>query len=169
MRGYLVFDGDNYRASAKDANVELLPQHIDARVQEIGREHQIFFTRRVVFMSRHYRDYASRQWPLIEYEGSTDIEYRKYPIVGGHGYDDGQIIDLLVRQRDEYEYLVMVTSDEDFFGCLKWLARSHGKRVLLLCMKGFTNERSLRRLSPVQYTWVQDIPVPELAAACSPL
>jgi hypothetical protein len=160
LRGLIVFDGDNYHASAREAGIKLRKRHLVEMLEQAAtrQRRKIIFTTKVVFMSRSGLEGQSELNRLGAQgiQRDTGILYRIYDIINGHGHEDNMILRYLKRHRRSYDVLVMVTSDADYFDTLEQLG-AQGKQVVLLCFKDHTSRWRLRQLRHVRYAWVNNL------------
>ena len=172
LRGWIVYDGDNvHRVSATSSSPNLSLTEIDQalrrhtwphHVAEVINRDDIVFTRSVAFLTNRTQldPVPGDHWE--EADAESGILKQIYTLTEKRGYDDTVIFDYIEQNQDKFDFLIMVTSDRDFFPVMKWRSKVLGKQVMFVSFRHILPRRPNKsKLAPAHMFWMHDF-LPEL-------
>ena len=129
-------DADNTELSLRDIEKRLNFERFIAWVQDYYRVTSIVSFD--YFLSANNAQFLQK----LEYKLKRIRGYlHSYPITAGHGYSDEVVIADVTKRADDYDVVVLLTSDGDFDQLVRELT-SRGKQVMRCAVSGFYSDHS---------------------------
>ena len=157
-RTLIVFDGDNvqagvgnYRGRARAINVLRLRSIERLITSLLPPETEV---RSAVFIT-HFMAPDTVPWKKLN--PKTRIWMYNFPLVNGFGYPDVMVKRDIDTHLTEFDHLILVTSDKDFFVYAEDLAREKGKHVTIFALRRCTNNRLFQSLTGIEARYLDTL------------
>jgi hypothetical protein len=160
MRTLIVYDGDNLAISAGSLypqwRKKLEKRRLNRRIIE-----RLNLSVSTLLPAVYFRS-PGNQDPRVDtpYGELTDelsgMIFRFYPTLHNHGYADEDLMAYISARSKDFDSLILITSDNDFFEFAANLARN-GKSVTVMSLKRATSAPSRSMLGTATSRWLDDL------------